>query len=192
MYLIVGLGNPDTQYRNTYHNTGFTVVEEFCRSMGFVFIKQKCKALVAEGVFNGEKIIVAKPVTYMNNSGISVQEFVQKFKIPLSNILVTYDDLDLKKGSLRIRKEGSAGTHNGMKSIVAMLGTTQFPRIRIGIGKSENPKMDIADYVLSEIDDTSKEVLEKAITSATNAIKDFISGIDLEMVAQKYNRTPEN
>jgi len=191
MYLIVGLGNPDTQYRNTYHNTGFATVEEFCRSMGFVFIKQKCKALIAEGMYEGEKIIVAKPTTYMNNSGISVLAFIQKFKIPLSNILVVYDDLDLKKGALRIRKEGSAGTHNGMKSIITMLGDTQFIRIRVGIGKPENPKMDIADYVLSEVDDQSAIVLDKAITRATSAIKDFISGISFEIIAQKYNGTAE-
>ena len=156
-----------------------------------MFIKKKHKAIIAEGIINEQKVIVAKPLTYMNNSGISVADIVKKYKIPLQNVLVIYDDLDIKKGTLRVRKEGSAGTHNGMKSIVSLLASTSFPRIRVGIGGNENSKMDTADYVLSQIDEASEPIIKDAVKRAASAVKEYISGVSIEAISQKYNATSE-
>ena len=173
MYLIVGLGNYEPQYDNTYHNLGFMVADAFAQSVGASFTKTKCKATVAETNINGEKVIIAKPLTYMNLSGESVVQFVKMFKIPLENIIVTYDDIDLEKGTLRFKKQGSGGTHNGMKNIVQLLGTQNIARVRIGAGRPPIKEM-LAVYVLSKIDSKSKEQISPSITSAVEIITEYI------------------
>ena len=172
MYLVVGLGNFDSKYDLTYHNMGFMVADNLAQTLGVTFNKTKCNAKIAETVVNGEKVIIAKPLTYMNNSGTSVVEFVNKFKIPLSNIIIAYDDIDIDKGTIRFKKEGSAGTHNGMRDIVEKLSSTQFARVRIGIGKPE--KIALFDYVLSKIDKQSLETLNSSIERASSVVLDFI------------------
>lgn len=168
MKIIVGLGNPDGKYNNTYHNVGFSVVDMFATKKGLKFSKNKCRALIAVG----DGYILAKPQTYMNNSGDSVYELKKYFKVPLSDILIVLDDIDLPKGKIRFRLSGSAGTHNGLRDIVSKVGST--PRLKIGISRDES--MSLADYVLSSIDSKSKELLSASYVTATDLIEKFING----------------
>ena len=168
MKLIVGLGNPEGKYSNTYHNTGFNAVEFFVKQQGLKFSSTKCRAEICKG----DGFIVAKPLTYMNLSGDSVYELKKYFKIPLSDILIVFDDIDLPKGKLRFRLAGSAGTHNGLRDIVNKVGTT--PRLRIGIGRDSN--MDLKDYVLSTVDQASKPIMQESYIKANDLIEKFIAG----------------
>ena len=168
MKLIVGLGNPDGKYKNTYHNTGFNAVDFFAQKNGLSFSTKKCKAEIAKG----DGFIVAKPQTYMNLSGDSVYELKRYFKISLSDILVVFDDIDLPKGKIRFRLAGSAGTHNGLRDIVNKVGIT--PRLRLGIGRDTN--MDLKDYVLSTVDQASKEIMNEVYEKSSELIEKFLSG----------------
>ncbi len=187
MKLIVGLGNPDLKYKNTFHNLGFMAIDKVAELSGAQFNKEKCRAKVAEFKAGGEKIILAKPLTYMNLSGESVRELLSFYKIDVSSLLVIYDDYDLPKGEIRIRENGSAGTHNGMKNIVQQIGSTNFPRIRIGFKQDGEFKIPLIDYVLSGIKDDDKPLFSKAIDTAGNAGYQFAIGTKLQDVMQKYN-----
>lgn len=183
MYLIVGLGNPEKKYFNTFHNVGFMSVDKLVEKLGVEFNKVECKSVTAHARVNGEKVIVAKPVTYMNLSGEAVVELTRKYKIEQGHLIVVYDDVDIPIGNLRIRKDGSAGTHNGMRNIVQLLGTSNFPRVRVGIGK--DTPMQLVDYVLSQVQDDDRDNL--AIEQAANALYDFTHGEPLDTVMQKHN-----
>lgn len=172
MIAIVGLGNIGSSYEKTYHNMGFVVVSKFAQKNGFTFSKNKYSGVVAEGMYEGEKVVVLKPSTFMNASGASVSQLVQMLKLDLSKLLVVYDDIDLPAGSIRLRQSGSAGTHNGMRSIVEYLDTTNFPRLRIGIGRDE--RMGLADYVLSRVSNEKMELLKPAFDKAVDVIEQFI------------------
>ncbi len=173
MIVIFGLGNPEKKYDNTYHNTGYAAVDHFAKEHGLSFTKTKYNGLLASGVVEGEKVMLIKPLTYMNLSGECVRQAVNGLKLPLSNILIVYDDVDLPVGALRLRKLGSAGTHNGMRNIVECLNSTQFPRLRVGIGKDEN--IPLINYVLTRYSAENKEILEKnTFPKASKAIKLFI------------------
>ncbi|MGD9901078.1 MAG: aminoacyl-tRNA hydrolase [Spirochaetales bacterium] len=174
MFLIVGLGNPGKNYENTYHNVGFKVIDELAKQNAITLNKTKGDALIYEGKLFDEKIILAKPQTFMNLSGTSVRKLSQKFKIDAKHILVIFDDVDLTIGSIRFRNEGSAGTHNGMKDIVTNLNGAEFPRIRVGIGQELKKGQDLADYVLSKIDKLGEDRLEPAIKNAITLIEQFI------------------
>ena len=150
MYLIVGLGNPDKKYEKTFHNMGYIAVGDAAEILGAKFKKKECEASVAEVQINGEKVILARPLTYMNNSGRAVKQLMAKYKIDERNLLVIYDDYDLPKGKVRIRAGGSAGTHNGMRNIIETIATENFARVRVGIGKPP-PFVPLADFVLSEV-----------------------------------------
>jgi len=169
MILIVGLGNPDKKYDKTYHNIGFLTIDALNNSLGGVWNKKYGNAVVSEVRLGNEKVILAKPQTYMNLSGESVLAIKNKFKIENENILVLLDDVDLPIGKMRYRNSGSAGTHNGLKNIVSLLSSTDFSRLRIGIGKDEN--MDLADYVLSKINDENMVVLQQVILQAVDYIE---------------------
>lgn len=158
MLAIIGLGNPDTIYQNTYHNTGFNVVDLFAKSHNIKFSKTKYASMYGEGNINGEKVLLLKPTTYMNASGRAVRELTNSLKLPLDRIIVVYDDIDLPVGALRLRANGSAGTHNGMRDIVSNLGSDKFARLRVGIGRNEN--MGLADFVLSKINSDDMEVFK--------------------------------
>jgi len=173
MFLIVGLGNIGKEYDNTNHNVGFMVADELANELDTFFARKQCRASVAETTLSGEKVVIAKPHTYMNLSGESVREFVQKFKIPLENIIVVLDDIDLDVGVVRYRLKGSAGTHNGLRSIVACLGTSDFKRVRIGIGKG-HPNQELSDYVLSKISKQDMPLIEQACTEAVALIMEVI------------------
>jgi len=168
MKIIVGLGNPEGKYMNTYHNVGFSVVDVFAKQNNLKFSTTKCRAEIAKG----EDFIIAKPQTYMNLSGDSVYELKRYFKVPLENILIVLDDIDMPKGKIRFRQAGSAGTHNGLRDIVNKVGIT--PRLRIGVGRDE--RMDLKDYVLSNIDAKSKEILASSYENACELIEKFIKG----------------
>ena len=185
MYLVVGLGNPEEKYLNTFHNMGFMCVDRLVQKLGATFTKGECRAVTAHARVNGEKVIVAKPVTYMNLSGYAVQELCHKYKIEQGHLIVVYDDLDIAVGKLRIRQNGSAGTHNGMKNIVQMLSTEDFPRVRVGIGK--DTPMATIDYVLSQVTDEDHKVLDTVLDHAAAALYDFVHGVEIDKVMQKYN-----
>lgn len=157
MYLIVGLGNPEKEYANTRHNMGFNVINKIAESYKIEITNIKYEGLFWMGEIEGEKVILLKPQTYMNESGRSVIKFKNFYKIPEENVLVIYDDIDLEPTKIRIRKKGSPGTHNGMKSVTQHLGANNFPRVRVGIG-SPKYKDDLINYVIGKI---SKEEAEK-------------------------------
>lgn len=190
MYLIVGLGNPGRQYEATRHNMGFDtidyLVEEHRVPQGGV----KFNAMYGKGVIGGEKVILMKPLSFMNLSGGPVREMVNYFKIdPETQMIVIYDDIDLEPGQLRIRKQGSAGGHNGIKDIIRQLGTEKFLRIKVGVGAK--PKgWDLADHVLSRFADSDRKLVDEAIEKAGKAVEIIISqGADAAM--NEYNRTKQ-
>ena len=158
MFIIAGLGNPGLKYRNTRHNVGFIAVDALIKKMAFRSVKKNFQSAVFEGSISGQRVLVLKPQTYMNLSGKAIKEAVNFYKLPYQNLIVIYDDIDLDEGRLRIKPSGSAGTHNGMRSIISELGTGDFPRIRIGIGKNP-PFMDLKDYVLAKLKGDSKQRL---------------------------------
>ena len=183
MYMIVGLGNPGKEYANTKHNIGFITIDYLAEKHNFKINKIKHKALFGEGFISGEKVIMLKPETYMNLSGQSVKEAMDYYKLDIENLIVIYDDIDIPMGSLRIRKKGSAGTHNGMRSVIGQLGNDNFPRIRIGIG-ADRGNIPLANYVISGFNKKEVEIMEEAVINASSAIEKWISdGIDIAMQA---------
>lgn len=187
MKLIVGLGNPDKQYLNTFHNLGFMCVDKVAEKLGTEFKKEKFRAKLAETGSGDNKIILAKPLTYMNLSGESVKEIAAFYKIASKDILIIYDDFDLKKGFIRIRESGSAGTHNGMRNVIKELGTENFPRIRIGFKPAEPMIIPLIDYVLSGIKEEDKPLFAAATDKAALAATDFAGGAEILSLVQKYN-----
>lgn len=177
--LIVGLGNPDKKYDGTYHNVGFMVIDKLLDILGVTLKEEKCRSKYVTLYKGGKKVIIAKPMTYMNLSGEAVVALSSTFNVPHSEIIVVYDDIDLPVGEIRIRKNGSAGTHNGMRNIVANLGSTDFPRVRIGIGKPQ-PPMQLVDYVLSHVRGENKEKLDAAFEKTARLISDYIVHGDIE------------
>ena len=185
MYLIVGLGNPESDYSNTRHNMGFDVINEITNITGIKVVKSKFEALYGMGEINGKKVILVKPQTYMNLSGESIIKFKKFYKISPKNIIVIYDDMDLNIGDIRLKPKGSSGTHNGMKSVVENLKTEDFIRIRIGIGKPEN-KDEMINYVIEAIPKREKEILKQSVDKAANSVIEILNnGIDIAM--NKFN-----
>lgn len=180
MYIIVGLGNPGKEYEKTRHNTGFMVIDELAKYMGIEVNKKKFKAEIGEGRISKDKVLLVKPQTYMNNSGESIIELIKYYKIDLDHLIIIYDDIDLDVGRIRIRKSGSAGTHNGMKSIINYIDNTAFPRIRVGIGK--NLVGDLVDHVLGRFNGEELKMMSDSIVKASEAAKIIVSdGIDIAM-----------
>lgn len=187
MYLIVGLGNPGMKYDATKHNMGFKVIDELVEAHRISFAGTTLKGMYGKGMIAGEKVLLIKPMTYMNNSGECVRAFVDYYKIdPREELLIIYDDITLEPGSIRIRKKGSAGGHNGIKSIIAHLGTEQFNRIRVGVG--EKPKnWDLADFVLAPFRGEEKEAAQEGIEKAAKAVEVILTeGMDAAM--NQYNK----
>lgn len=180
MYVIAGLGNPGKEYEKTRHNMGFLVVDRISQMCGIPVNRLKHKALTGEGRIGGEKVMLVKPQTYMNLSGDSLAEIVSYYNLDIHNLIVIYDDFDLEAGALRIRKKGSAGSHNGMKSVIYRLGSDEFPRIRIGIGSSEG--RDWKDFVIGRMSSGEEESLEETLQKAAEATITIIEdGTDLAM-----------
>ena len=185
MYLIVGLGNPEEEYSKTRHNMGFNAINKIAEQYGIKVTKNKFQGLYESALIEGEKVILLKPQTYMNLSGNSVKEFVDFYKISKEEILVIYDDMDIEPGKIKIRKKGSAGGHNGMKSIIQMIGTEEFPRIRVGIGRPIH-KDDEINYVIGAIPEEDLKRLDEGIEKAQKAVEEILrNGVDSAM--NKYN-----
>jgi len=173
MWLIAGLGNPGSQYVNNWHNCGFMTLEVLAQRNRIPVGKAKFHGEYGQGTMQGIKVILLRPHTYMNLSGDSVHEAMEYFKIPPEKVLIFYDDIDIPVGTIRVRTEGGPGTHNGMKSVIACLGTQNFPRIRIGCGPVP-AHWDLADYVLSDIGKEQQEAMFSAFTSAAEAAEKMI------------------
>lgn len=190
MFIITGLGNPGRRYEHTRHNIGFITVDYLAEKHGIRINKLKHKALVGEGIISGQKVLLVKPQTYMNLSGQSVRELVSYYKPELSNLIVVYDDIDLPMGRLRIRPAGSAGTHNGMRSIIYDLQRDDFPRVRIGIGGER--KIRLADYVTGGFGKEEKKLMEDAVIRAVSALECILGeGIDRAMNDFNSKEPPE-
>lgn len=188
MYIIAGLGNPGKEYTGTRHNVGFDTLDCLAEKYNVKLNKLKFNSVYGETTINGEKVMLVKPVTYMNRSGIAIDEITKFYKIPIENLIVIYDDIDIPVGTLRIRPNGSPGTHNGMKSIIQHVGSN-FSRIRVGIGR--NPDMDLADYVLQRFSGTDRDKILPIMEKAAEAAVEIINN-NVDTAMQKYNiRTTE-
>lgn len=181
MYLIVGLGNPGRNYVDTRHNVGFMTIDRIANKHNIEVIKSKHNALIGEGSIKGERVILMKPMTFMNESGRAIIDCVRFLKIPIDNIIVICDDIDIPFGTVRVKKKGSAGTHNGLKSIINHTKDQNFPRIKISVGKKP-AYMDLANFVLSRFSNDEKKVLDLQIDDAVEATELIIkSGVDEAM-----------
>ena len=173
-YLIAGLGNPDKKYEGTRHNAGFRAVDALAEMLGTRISEKKFRGLFASVVTGGRKLYLLKPLTYMNLSGESVATAAGFFKVEPSHVIVLSDDVNLACGRLRVRASGSAGGHNGLKNIIAHLGTDQFPRVRVGVGQKPHPACDMADWVLGKFQGEDKKAVEAAVKRAADAVECLI------------------
>ncbi|MCI9102660.1 MAG: aminoacyl-tRNA hydrolase [Lachnospiraceae bacterium] len=190
MYIIAGLGNPTKEYEKTRHNAGFDAIDVLAEKHGIQITERKHKAFCGTGFIGGERVLLAKPQTFMNASGESLREAADFYKIRPEQVIVIYDDISLRVGQLRIRTKGSAGGHNGIKSIIAHLGSQDFPRIKIGVGAKPD-RMDLADYVLSRFSQTDRQMMEDAFQDAADAVEFMLAdGADAAM--NRYNRKKSN
>lgn len=186
--LIIGLGNPGREHTRHRHNVGFMIVDRFAGRHGLVFNRRQSKAKVAEGEVDGHAIVLAKPQTYMNLSGLSVQGLVHRHRLPLSDIVVLCDDLDLPLGKIRIRPGGGSGGHKGLKSIIDSLGSQDFPRLRLGVGRPvmSATEKDVVDYVLTEFKGEERRTVNEAIDAAVEALECLL-GEGLLAAMNRYN-----
>ena len=175
-WIVAGLGNPGLEYENTRHNAGFLTMEELAKQCGVKLDQMKFKSDCGEAMLGEVRCLLMKPTTYMNLSGDAIAAAANFYKIPPEQVLVIYDDISLPPGKLRLRRKGSAGGHNGIKSIIAQLGTEEFPRIRVGVGAKPNPQYDLADWVLSKFSEEDMKALQPALEHAADAGKKIVSG----------------
>lgn len=181
MFLIVGLGNPEEDYSNTRHNMGFDTINKISKQCNIEMNKKKFNGIYGSGVIEGEKVILLKPQTFMNLSGDCIIQFMNFYKLDLKDIIVIHDDIDLEPGTVKVRKKGGPGTHNGMKSVVQNLNSTDFSRVRVGIGMPEH-KDDLINYVLGHIPEEEKKILDNSTTIAKDAVLEILkNGIDNAM-----------
>ena len=184
MFVIAGLGNPGKKYENTRHNMGFLVVDRISEKCGIEVNRLKHKALVGDGIISGRKVMLVKPQTYMNLSGESIGEIVSYYGVEPEELIVVYDDFDIELGNLRIRKKGSAGSHNGMKSVISHVGSGDFPRVRVGIGSSGG--LDWKTFVIGKVGKKEREIIDDAVERAADAVICILEkGIDKAM--NEYN-----
>lgn len=185
-FIIAGLGNPGTKYENTRHNCGFIFLDTLADKYGVKIKKIQFKATTAVADISGHKCLLLKPQTFMNNSGVSVREAATFYKIPPENTIVIFDDVSLEPGNLRIRRNGTDGGHNGIKSVIYHLNANTFPRIKIGIGGNPHPDYDLADWVLSSFKKDEAEKIKQSVENAVGALELMVDG-DIEKAMSKYN-----
>ena len=178
-------GNPGNEYEKSRHNAGFRVIDELSKKMNIEVTKKKFDAIIGEGIYNFQKVMLVKPQTYMNLSGNSVKQIVDFYKIELEELIVIYDDIDIELGKIRIRKSGSSGTHNGMRNIVSMIQSEGFPRVRVGTDKPKY-QVNLADYVLMPISKEENELLSKGVLKSANAVCDIITN-GIQSAMNKFN-----
>lgn len=186
MYIIAGLGNPGKNYVNTRHNTGFEAIDTIALKYGIKMNKERFKAIYGEGNIAGERVVLVKPQTFMNLSGESIGEFLSWYKLSGDKLIVIYDDVSLPVGKLRLRPKGSAGGHNGIKSIIYRINSDVFPRIKIGVGSPENENYDLADYVLGRFTKEEIKLMITAAVSAADAVEKIISS-GIEKAMSEFN-----
>lgn len=190
LFIVAGLGNPGCRYENTRHNVGFETIDFLSDKYKINVSKVKFKAVIGDGDIEGERVILVKPQTFMNLSGECVREIIEWYKIPLSNIIIIYDDIDLPLGKIRVRPGGSSGTHNGMRSIIYQLQDDRFPRVRVGIGRPPEG-WQLADFVLSKFNEEDRKKVNESIINASEAAASIIkNGVDAAM--NKYNKQVKN
>ncbi len=185
MIAIIGLGNPGSKYKTTRHNIGFQVIDKLADKLNVSVTKIKFKSVYGETTYKGQKVLLMKPQTYMNESGQAVRELVNFYKLKPEELVVVFDDIDIGFSDIKIKKQGSAGTHNGMRSIIYQIQTDEFPRIKIGIGKKRE-RQDLADFVLSEFSKDEQADINIAIEDAAEAIITILDS-DLNTAMNKYN-----
>ena len=185
-WLIVGLGNPGTEYVRTRHNVGFAAIDALAASIGVKIDRAKYHALIGEGTIDGQRVLLMKPQTYMNASGTAVAEAANFYKLDAAHIIVYSDDISLAPGRLRVRKDGSAGGHNGLKSIIACIGSQDFPRIKIGVGQKPTPEYDLADWVLGKFPTADAEAVAARHGDLIAGTKAILKG-DFDLAARLCN-----
>lgn len=186
MFIIAGLGNPDNKYKNTRHNIGFDVIDAISDKYNIPVNSGKFKSFCGNGLINGQKVVLLKPLTYMNLSGEAIREAIDYYKVDPINLVVFSDDINLAVGGIRIRKGGSAGGHNGLKNIIKLIGTEDFPRIRMGVGQKPDG-YDLADYVLGHFDGTERKQMDDSIQVAIEGLEQIIAG-DIDKAMNICNR----
>ena len=184
-YVIVGLGNPGEEYAATRHNMGYRALDILAESTGIEVRKSKFHSVIGQGRLAGKKLVLVKPETYMNKSGIAARESAMYFDVPSENVIIIYDDVDIPLGAIRIRKAGGAGTHNGMKSVISELGTQEFPRIRIGVGAAGADE-DLIERVIGKVPKEEQPLLDKAAADAAAAAEDIVR-LGIEKAMSKHN-----
>ena len=186
MYIVAGLGNPGSKYENTRHNIGWLAIDRLAKREGVSVDRMKFHALTGQCVLAGEKVLLMKPTTFMNNSGEAIEEARNFYKIPVQNVIVLSDDIHLEPGKMRIRRKGSAGGHNGLKSIIQCMGSEDFPRVRLGVGEKSNPNMDLADFVLGKFTADEQKAIDQVLDNAADAAELIVAG-DVNQAMNKYN-----
>ena len=184
MIIIVGLGNPTEEYAKTFHNMGFMAIDTLADKLGKKIKKAECDALTVTFSCNGEKVVFAKPLTYMNLSGKAVKSLIAKYKAQPEDVIILYDDIDIDRFTLRARVSGSAGTHNGMRDIISTLGTTNIKRVRIGIGREG---YELKDYVLSKVKSEDEAEFKKVFDKLADALSAYIKNADFEALMRAIN-----
>ncbi len=185
-WIIAGLGNPEPKYEITRHNAGFLAIDRIADNANVSIKKMKFHALIGEAELGGERCLLLKPLTYMNKSGEAIAEAMRYYQIPPERVLILFDDISLDPGKLRIRQKGSAGGHNGIKSIIEMTKSSDFPRIKIGVGKKPHPDYDLADWVLSKFKKDELPLMDEAFTNAADAAAMIVSG-NVDRAMNRYN-----
>lgn len=185
-YLIAGLGNPGEQYAYTRHNAGFMVIDAMAERLETDIKKYKFKSLCSDVTISGKHCVLMKPETYMNNSGQAVSEAMAFYKLDIEHVIIVYDDISLEPGKLRIRRKGSDGGHNGIKSIIYLTGEDVFPRIKMGVGRKPHPKFDLADWVLSRFSKEDMEKIKKSCEMACDSLELMVAG-KIDEAMNKYN-----
>lgn len=185
-YIVVGLGNPESKYEHTRHNAGFMALDRLCQFYKVRTDKLKFKSLCTVTQVEGKQVLFLRPSTYMNNSGEAVRDAMQFYKIPIENVLVMYDDISLDVGKIRIRRKGSDGGHNGIKSIIYLTGKDTFPRVKIGVGKKPHPDYDLAAWVLSKFTDQEVKTLDETFDHVLEAVQLILSG-KIDQAMNKFN-----
>lgn len=185
-YIIAGLGNPGEKYEGTRHNAGFIVMDALAEKLGFEMKKLKFKSLCADVSVSGKHCLVMKPSTFMNNSSQAISEAMNYYKLDIEHVVIVYDDISLEPGKLRIRRKGSDGGHNGIKSIIYLTGEDTFPRIKMGVGKKPHPKYDLADWVLSRFSPDDRKKLGEAADNACECIEMIVGG-RIDEAMNRYN-----
>lgn len=185
-YIVVGLGNPESKYERTRHNAGFMALDRLCQFYKVRTDKLKFKSLCTVTQVEGKQVLFLRPSTYMNNSGEAVRDAMQFYKIPIENVLVMYDDISLDVGKIRIRRKGSDGGHNGIKSIIYLTGKDTFPRVKIGVGKKPHPDYDLAAWVLSKFTDQEVKTLDETFDHVLESVQMILSG-KIDQAMNKFN-----